>query len=121
DAVDVTAAEAWLEQSDLDTLRERAIAASSEADRAVWQQAVDHEQTGAERIRGGLNRAGLALAGLDRLEEAQALVETMIVTFAAPVGMDLERNLSQIEQEMNLANSRRAQIALDLNQRNQLL
>src|SRR5690606_32031890 len=77
-AVDVSEAEAWIAASPRDRLAERAAAEGlSEAERKLWQQALEHEEAGAERVRGALSRAALATAAGDRLAEALRRVDTL--------------------------------------------
>src|SRR5690606_18405946 len=121
DAVDVTDAEAWLAASPLERLEERASAQpATEAELALWKQAVAHEEAGAERIRGALGRAELALTAGDRIEDVRRRIDAARRS-AAPSDADEaeapERPLSRIEQEIAAANARRAEVALELEQR----
>lgn len=124
DVVDVTQADQWLEESPLERLQERAAQTGlAEAERGLWQQALENEQAAVERIRGALNRAGLALAGEQRLEIAQAQVQAMISAWDEPAGGEAqeERTLSRIEQDIAALNARRTQVSVELTQRRQTL
>lgn len=125
DAVDVSEAEAWMAASPLERLTERAGAEGlSESERTLWQQAVANEEAGAERVRGALNRAALATAANDRLTEALRRVEAMREPAAdevEPADDTAERPLSRIDQDIAELNTRRTQVALELDQRTQTL
>jgi potassium efflux system protein len=121
-AVDVSAAESWLMASPLENLKQRAAQAGlADAERASWQQALEYEQAATERVRAALARADLALAGKDRLDEAERQVEQMLARSSKPRGEEDARTLSEIEQDIASLNSRRAQVALELNQRRETL
>ncbi|HEX6992542.1 MAG TPA: mechanosensitive ion channel domain-containing protein [Gammaproteobacteria bacterium] len=122
-AVDVSEAEAWIAASPHDRLAERAAAEGlSEAERQLWQQALEHEEAGAERIRGALSRAALATAAGDRLAEALQRVDELRNTEpAAPADQDVERPLSVIDQDIATLDARRTQIGLGLDQRRETL
>ncbi len=81
---------------------------------------MEQEQAGTERIRGALNRAGLATSGIQRLETAQAQVESLIES-TENYNPDPDRPLSQIEQDTSALNTRRTQVSIELNQRRQIL
>src|SRR5690606_2593064 len=77
-AVDIAEAESWIAESPVARLGERAqVEGLAETERGLWQQAVAHEEAGAERVRGALNRAALAVNAGNRLSEALGRVETM--------------------------------------------
>lgn len=120
DAVDLTAAEAWLAASPLERFRERAAdAALNDAERASWQQAADSETAAAERVRGALDRAALGLEGPMRLDEALARVETMLAPATAED--EDQRPPSVIDRELASLGARRAQASLELDQRRETL
>ena len=121
-AVDVSAAEAWIAESPLERLQERAAAEGvPDAERTQWQQAIAHEEAGAERLRGALNRAALAIAASDRLADALRRVDTLRTAApAAPAG-DTERALSAIDQDIVTLDTRRTQLALGRDQRRETL
>ncbi|HEU4617521.1 MAG TPA: mechanosensitive ion channel domain-containing protein [Gammaproteobacteria bacterium] len=119
-AVDTTAAEDWLSASPIEDLKQRAAQAGiSDAERALWQQAVENEQAAAERVRGALSRADLAAAGKEALDDAEQAVEQM-QSDGKPRG-NVARALTSIEEGIASLNSRRAQAALELNQRRETL
>jgi potassium-dependent mechanosensitive channel len=113
--VDVTQAEAWLAASPAERLAERASGdALTEAALALWQQAVGHEEAGAERVRGALNRAAFALSAEERLDEALRRIEALRVSNEPA---EDERPISRIDQDIAALNARRAEIVLQLDQR----
>ncbi len=125
-AVDTSAADAWLAASPIENLTQRAAAKGlSDAERALWQSALQQEQAATELVRGALNRAQLALGGKERLDDAIHQVDTMLATLTPSRSRsksdDEDRTVSQLEQEIDSLNSRRAQVALELNQRRQTL
>lgn len=121
DGVDVSAAQTWLDESALTRLQELAAQEGlSDAQRTVWQQAVEAEQAGTERIRGALSRADIALTAVTRLETTQGRIEAILAQFE-PDESDPERTLSQIEQDISSLNTRRTQIGIELSQRRQTL
>ena len=121
-AVDVTEAEAWIAASPLERLAERADAEGlSDAERALWQQAVAHEEAGAERVRGALSRAQLAISAGDRLAEALRRLDELHAAEPAAPADDTERPLSAIDQDIVTFDARRTQVALALDQRRETL
>ncbi|MCB1669719.1 MAG: mechanosensitive ion channel [Gammaproteobacteria bacterium] len=121
DVVDVSTAGGWINDSPLDRLRELAAQENlTDAEKTVWQQALEQEQAGAERIRGALNRANLAISGIERLQTAQTQVESLIEQ-TEDYAPDPDRPLSQIEQDISSLNARRTQVNIELNQRRQVL
>lgn len=121
DAVDVSAAEEWLEASPLETLNERVADPEIGAPgKAAWEEAAAHEKAAVERIRGALNRATLALGAAERVDELNAQVEAMQAG-PAPRDDDGDRTLTRIEEDIAALNARRAQVALELDQRRQAL
>jgi potassium-dependent mechanosensitive channel len=123
-AVDVAEAETWIAESPVERLEERAgVEGLAEPEQALWQQAVAHEEAGAERVRGALNRAALAIGAGDRLAEALQRAETMRGPAPAEDESpdDGERPLSRIDQDIATLNTRRTQVALALDQRRETL
>ncbi len=125
-AVDTSAADAWLAASPVENLTQRAAAQGlSDAERALWQSALQQEQAAAELVRGALSRAQLAIGGKERLDDALHQVDMMLASMTPGRGKqkadDQDATVSQLEQEIDSLNSRRAQIALELNQRRQTL
>jgi potassium efflux system protein len=121
-AVDTGAADAFLAASPLEDLKQRAAQAGlSDAERALWQQAVENEQAAAERIRGARSRADSALTGKDVLEDAERSVEQMIAASSKSGAVSAEASLSRMQEDIAALNSRRAQTALELNQRRESL
>src|SRR5690606_4578690 len=118
-AVDAAEAEAWIAESPVARLAEREqVEGLAEPERALWQQAVAHEEAGAERVRGALNRAALAVGAGERLAEALRRVEAMRAPAdSAESPDDADRPLSRIDQDISTLNTRRTQIALALDQR----
>jgi potassium efflux system protein len=116
-AVDTATADAFLSASPLEDLKQRAAQAGiSDAERALWQQAVENEQAAAERIRGARNRADSALTGKDALEDAARAVEQMIAATSKSGPVPAEASLTRMQEDIAALNSRRAQAALELNQ-----
>lgn len=119
EAIDVTAAEAWLARSPLDELEARIAAARDSAARADWQTAADIEAAAAEPVREALRRAELARSGPERLRQAERSIEPMRT--GASAGIDEQSPLSRIEQEITALNNRRADAALELDERRETL
>jgi potassium efflux system protein len=121
-AVDTAAADAFLSASPLEDLKQRAAQAGiSDAERALWQQAVENEQAAAERIRGARSRADSALTGKDALEDAERAVEQMIGASSKSTAPAAAASLTRMQEDIGALNSRRAQAALELNQRRETL
>ena len=120
DAIDTTAAEDWLETSPMERISERLEATPADApERSIWQAALEHEQAGIERIRGALERAGLALATEQRLGDAERRIrEILDARLLAP---DDDRSLTRIEQDIASLERRRTQVSLERDQRRQTL
>ncbi|MGM0633364.1 MAG: mechanosensitive ion channel domain-containing protein [Pseudomonadota bacterium] len=120
--IDLSAAEDWLEVSPIESLAERVADESLDtAERALWQQALDHEQAAAERLRGAMERAALALAGQERLVALREQLETIRSQPGPRPEVDSERTISQIEQDLALVDTRNARLSLEVNQRQQTL
>ncbi len=120
EAIDVSAAEAWLAGSPLEQLNTRAAQAPADSDeRARWQNAADIEEAAAERVRGALGRAELGRAADERLTEAEQRVDTMLSN-ELPIGAE-ESVPSEIEREIAALDNRRAEVALEVNQRRETL
>jgi len=120
DAIDTTVAEGWLETSPVERISERLEATAADApERSIWQAALEHEQAGIERIRGALERAGLALATEQRLGDAERRIrEILDARLLAP---DDDRSLTRIEQDIASLERRRTQVSLERDQRRQTL
>ncbi|HEX7080945.1 MAG TPA: mechanosensitive ion channel domain-containing protein [Gammaproteobacteria bacterium] len=122
EAVDPSEAQAWLDASPLERLRERlADPALTDEARALWQEALDREQAAAERVRAAVNSATLVASGDQRLQEAERQVQAIGESLARGDAADAERPLSGIEQEIASLQSREAQIGLGLDQRRETL
>lgn len=127
EAVDVEPARAWLAESTLERLTERASDPdATEAEQALWREAAAHEAAGAERIQGALDRAGFALATADRLDEARRRLDEIDGLLDEPrpseeAQADDERPLSRVNDELTAANARMAQVVLELEQRRNAL
>lgn len=121
EAVDTTPAEAWLELSPGERLAERVAATAAEvAESSIWKAALEHEQTGAERLRGALERAALALAAEQRLDEAEQRVRAILDARLVPVSAE-DRTLSRIEEDIAVLDRRRTQVSLEHDQKRQTL
>ncbi|TVP81375.1 mechanosensitive ion channel domain-containing protein [Thioalkalivibrio sp.] len=121
DAIDTTPAEDWLEASPVERISERLEATAADApERSIWQAALENEQAGIERIRGALERAGLALAAEQRLGDAERRIRDILdARLVAPDEDD--RSLTRIEQEIASLETRRTQLSLERDQKRQTL
>ncbi|MFO8152829.1 mechanosensitive ion channel domain-containing protein [Thioalkalivibrio sp.] len=121
EAIDTGPAEAWLEASPADRLAERAAATTENAaENALWRSALEHEEAGAERLRGALDRAQLALAAQRRLSEAERRLGRILDT-APPAAGAGDRPPDRIEEDIAALERRRTQLALEREQKQQLL
>lgn len=124
EALDVSAAEDWVERSPIESLSRRAadpLLAEAETEKGFWQTAVAHEQAAVERVRGALNRAALATTAVQRLEELDEQVDAMFEFSSEAEAAPEERSLTQIEEDIATLNSERAQGELEIDQRRQTL
>ena len=122
DAIDTDPAEDWLEASPADRIAEvLAVTAEDVAEQSIWQAALEHERAGTERIRGALERAALALAAEQRLGEAERRIREILDARLVPLPDVDDRSLSGIEQEIAALEHRRAQVALEQDQKRQIL
>jgi potassium-dependent mechanosensitive channel len=118
-AIDTGPAEAWLEASPVDRLVERRDATDEDsAERSLWQGAVEHEMAGAERLRGALERAALALNAGQRLDAAQLRIAELL---DAPLPSDEDPGLTRLEEDIAALDRRRTQVSLELDQKRQTL
>lgn len=114
-AIDTGPAEAWLRASPEQRLSQRAGDGElSDAERALWQTALEQERSAAERLRGALDRAGIAKSAVERLQEARQRLDQNL---RLPYTPGQERSISQIEDDIGLLERRRDQTALELDQR----
>lgn len=121
-AIDTSEADAFLMASPLESLKQRAAQSGiSDAERALWQQAVENEQAATERIRAARMRADTALGSRDALEDAQRAVEQMISASSKSAREEADATLSRMQDDIAALNGRRAQAALELNQRRETL
>ncbi len=121
DAIDTASAEAWLELSHLESLSERLEAMAEDSpERGIWQAALEHEQAGIERIRGALERAELALAAEQRLDDAERRIREILDARQAAPDAD-NRSLTGLEQEIAALERRRTQVLLEQDQKRQTL
>jgi potassium-dependent mechanosensitive channel len=119
EAVDTGPAEGWLEASPADRLVERRDATDEDsAERSLWQGAIEHEMVGAERLRGALERAALALNAGQRLDAAQLRIAELLDT---PLPSDEDPSLTRLEEDIAALDSRRTQVSLELDQKRQTL
>ncbi|MCG5509013.1 mechanosensitive ion channel domain-containing protein [Ectothiorhodospira lacustris] len=115
EAVDTAPAEAWLRTSPEQRLSQRAGDGElSETERTLWQTALEQERSAVERLRGALDRAGIAKAATDRLQEARQRLDQSL---RQPYSPGEDRSISQIEDDIGLLERRREQTALELDQR----
>jgi potassium-dependent mechanosensitive channel len=122
EAIDTGPAVEWLGSSPLERLAERVDATAQDVpEHGLWQSAAEQEQAGQERIRGALDRAALALASDERLEEAERRVREILAARVDPPTDDEDRTLTRIEQEMAALERRRTQVSLDQDQKRQTL
>ncbi|AHE99434.1 mechanosensitive ion channel domain-containing protein [Thioalkalivibrio paradoxus] len=124
EAIDLAPAEQWLERSPVERLTQRAEAAADHPpSRSLWEGALEHEQAATERLRGALDRADLALAGFQRLDQADQQIANLLDV--GPIGIvdtvPEGRSLSEIEADIATLDRRRAQIALERDQKQQTL
>src|SRR5690606_13839287 len=118
----VADAEAWIAASPVERLQERSAAEGlPDEERKHWQQALAHEEAGAERLRGALNRAALAVAAGERLAEALQRIDALRTAAPPEPAEDTERALSAIDQDIVALDTRRTQIALGRDQRRETL
>ena len=121
EAIDTGPAEAWLDGSPADRLAERVDATATEvAENSLWKAALEHEQSGTERIRGALERAGLALAAEQRLADAERRLREILDGRLVPLSPD-DRTLSRIEEDIAALDRRRTQVSLEQDQKRQTL
>ncbi|MBS0002691.1 MAG: mechanosensitive ion channel, partial [Thioalkalivibrio sp.] len=121
EAIDIGPAEAWLEASPADRLAERAAATTDNAaENALWRSALENEQAGAERLSGALDRAQLAAAAQQRLNEAERRLSGILDASPAPAAVG-GRTPGRIEEEIAALERRRTQLALEREQKQQLL
>jgi potassium-dependent mechanosensitive channel len=120
EAIDTAPAESWLAASPTDRLAERVQATATEvAENSLWKGALEHEQAGGERIRGALERAGLALAAEQRLDEAERRLSDLEIPL--PPLSPADRTLSRIEEDIATLERRRNHVSLERDQKQQIL
>ena len=121
DAIDTASAEDWLEMSQVERISER-LGATAEGtpERSIWQAALEHEQAGIERIRGAMERAGLALAAEQRLGDAERRIREILDARVVTRDED-DRSLTRIEQDIAELERRRTQVLLEQDQKRQTL
>ncbi|TVP83872.1 MAG: mechanosensitive ion channel protein MscS, partial [Thioalkalivibrio sp.] len=121
EAIDTGPAEAWLEASPADRLAERVEATADDvAENSLWRSALEHEQGGSKRLLGALERAQLALAMEERLNEAADRLRVIADARTAPPETE-DRTLSRIEDDIGALEQRRTQLRLEQEQKQQLL
>ena len=121
EAIDTGPAEAWLEASPASRLAELVEATADDvAENTLWRSALEHEQAGSERLLGALERAHLALAMEQRLNEAEERLREIAGARTAPPATD-DRTLSRIEDDIGTLERRRTQLRLEQEQKQQLL
>jgi potassium-dependent mechanosensitive channel len=119
EAVDTEPAQAWLDASPLERLTERADATVEDsAEHSLWQNAVEQEMAGGERLRGALDRAALALSAEQRLEDAGQRMAEML---DAPLPVEEGRGLTRIEEDIADLDRRRTRVLLEQDQTRQTL
>ncbi|WP_018950016.1 mechanosensitive ion channel domain-containing protein [Thioalkalivibrio sp. ALMg11] len=97
-AVDTQPAEEWLEASPLDELEARSgDEERADAERALWDQAREHEQAGVERVRGALDRATTAREVPERLGELEQGLDGI---GAFPPGLGEEVSIRRLEDAL---------------------
>lgn len=121
EAISLEPAEAWLEASPADRLAARVEATADEpAEHSLWQNALEHEQAGRERILGAMERAGLAQAAEERLDAVEQRLREILDARLAPASLE-DRTLSRIEEDVAALERRRTQVALEQEQKQQTL
>ncbi|MCG5497027.1 MULTISPECIES: mechanosensitive ion channel domain-containing protein [Ectothiorhodospira] len=115
DAIDTGPAEDWLEQSPEQHLSQRAGDTSlASTEQALWQTALEREQSAADRVRGALDRATTARATPERLSDFMDRIQQ---TVAPLQPVEDEWTINEIDQELTTLERRRQQAALELDQK----
>lgn len=119
EVIDTAPAQSWLQAGPAARFAER-MAATDEAsvERSMWQAAIDLEMEGAERLRGALERADLTRAAGERIDVSVQRITLMLGT-QQRTGDDT--SLSAIEADIAALERRRAQVALEQEQKRQTL
>lgn len=117
--LDESAARTWQSQSpEQALLRMLSDESLEEAQRALWQTALQNEEAGMEHIRGALERMATARGTPARLKEQQDRLQTGLSTIG---DLSPETEIREIESELTQQQIRRTQLGVELEQKRQTL